>query len=277
MLRALPLALLVAAPTAFAAARIHDVHIEQRGDEVDVVVTASEPLTFQTHQQMAPAAVVLDLFDVDGAAPQVKNGDASLPVTLKRMSDRTQSFFRLTYPSNPTMNHDVSARGSTLTLSVFPRGQRAVRMDLQGEVADTPIVKVASVGFGEGSMGKATASDAVLLAQAGPSSTRQMTYIGFKNSPTQSRIFARLNDAAEFSVKKEGDNLIVLEIKNATIPLRNNRNHLDTTFFDSPVKMITPSEIEDATPTIRIAIEMKSSVPYETKVEGKEIAIYFKK
>ena len=137
-------------------------------------------------------------------------------------------------------------------------------------VAPAPVVV-------EGELGHATASDAVLLAQAAPAGTRQMTYIGFKNSPTQSRIFARLNDAAEFAVKKEGDNLIVLEIKNATIPLRNNRNHLDTTFFDSPVKMITPSEVEDATPTIRITIEMKSAVPYETKVEGREIAIYFKK
>jgi hypothetical protein len=137
-------------------------------------------------------------------------------------------------------------------------------------VAPAPIVV-------EGELGQPTASDAVLLAQAAPGGTRQMTYIGFKNSPTQSRIFARLNDTAEFAVKKEGDNLIVLEIKNATIPLRNNRNHLDTTFFDSPVKMITPSEVEDATPTIRITIEMKSAVPYETKVEGREIAIYFKK
>ena len=104
-----------------------------------------------------------------------------------------------------------------------------------------------------------------------------MTYIGFQNSATQSRVFARLNDEAEFKVRKEGANLIVLEIKNATIPLRNNKNHLDTTFFDSPVKMITPSEIEDASPTVRITIEMKTAVPFETKVEGREIAIYFKK
>jgi hypothetical protein len=41
--------------------------------------------------------------------------------------------------------------------------------------------------------------------------------------------------------------------------------------------MITPSEIEDATPTIRIVIEMKAAVPFETKVEGREIAISFKK
>ena len=90
-------------------------------------------------------------------------------------------------------------------------------------------------------------------------------------------MYARLNKEAKFSVRKEGDNLVVLEIQNATIPLRNNKNHLDTTFFDSPVKMITPSEIEDASPKIRVVIEMKAAVPFETKVEGREIAIYFKR
>ena len=102
-------------------------------------------------------------------------------------------------------------------------------------------------------------------------------YVGFKNNSAQSRVFVRLNYTAEFSVNKQGDNLVVLELKNTTIPLRNNKNHLDTTFFNSPVKMITPSEIEDASPTVRVVIEMKSAVPFETKVEGREIAIYFKR
>jgi hypothetical protein len=82
---------------------------------------------------------------------------------------------------------------------------------------------------------------------------------------------------AQYSVKKEGENLIVLEIKNAIIPLRNNKNHLDATFFDSPVKMITPTEVDDAAPFIRITIELKEQVPYEAKVEGKEIVLSFKK
>ena len=138
-------------------------------------------------------------------------------------------------------------------------------------------VRVASndTGVIEGSIGRATASDAVYLAQAG--GARQMTYIGFKNNAAQSRVFVRLNDTAEFTVTKQGDNLVVLELKNTTVPLRNNKNHLDTTFFNSPVKMITPSEIEDASPTVRVVIEMKAAVPFETKVEGREIAIYFKR
>ena len=104
-----------------------------------------------------------------------------------------------------------------------------------------------------------------------------MGYIGFKNTAQGSKVYARMNAEAKFTVRKEGDNLVVLEIQNAKIPLRNNKNHLDTTFFDSPVKMITPSEIDDATPSIRITIEMKEAAPYEAKLEGREIVVTFKK
>ena len=41
--------------------------------------------------------------------------------------------------------------------------------------------------------------------------------------------------------------------------------------------MITPSEVEDDPPMIRVTIEMKENVPYEDKREGNEIALYFKK
>ena len=126
----------------------------------------------------------------------------------------------------------------------------------------------------EGSLGRATATVDLAQSAEGP---RQMSYIGFRNTAGSSRVFARLNADAKFTVTKEGDNLVVLQIQNATIPLRNNRNHLDATFFDSPVKMITPSEVEDATPSIRIAIEMKSSVPFSAKQEGRDIVVTFKK
>jgi colicin import membrane protein len=133
---------------------------------------------------------------------------------------------------------------------------------------------VPSTGVVEGSIGRATSE--MELAQAG-GERRAMTYIGFKNSAGNSRVYARMNGEAKYQVRKEGDSLVVIEIQNATIPLRNNKNHLDATFFDSPVKMITPSEIEDATPTIRITIEMKQAAPFEHKREGNEIVVTFKK
>jgi len=266
---------LVVASAASAAPRVEDVAVKPTGDGVAVVLTASEPLTFQSWTK--GSAVVVDLLETEGTARELPGSGPLQAITVSRHDSRGVPMTRLTLPTATPQDYDVTARGNTVTIEIFGKGTRRPSLDVDAAVKAGPApVKVASAkGVVEGSLGRATASDAVYLAQAG--ATRQMTYIGFKNNAAQSRVFVRLNDLAEYTVTKQGDNLIVLELQNTTIPLRNNKNHLDTTFFDSPVKMITPSEIEDASPKVRVVIEMKAAVPFETKVEGREIAIYFKR
>jgi hypothetical protein len=271
---ALVVASAVASGAVHASPRVTDVSVKPTSDGVDVVVTATEPLTFQSWTKAS--AVVVDMLETEAAASELPGSGPLQAVRVTRHDSRGVPMSRLTLPMASPQDYDVTARGNTVTVSIFGKGtRRPSSPDLDTALKPTEPVKVASAGVVEGSLGRATASDAVLLAQAG--TTRQMTYIGFKNNAAQSRVFVRLNDAAEYTVTKQGDNLVVLEIQNTTIPLRNNKNHLDTTFFDSPVKMITPSEIEDASPKVRVVIEMKSAVPFEAKVEGREIAIYFKR
>ena len=276
------LVIVIAAVPAWAGARIEDVKVQSREgglDVVDVVVVASEPLTFQSFLRGSPQAVVVDFLDTEGKVQSLPGSGPIKAVEITRHDARGAALTRLSLPLFASQEYEVTAKGNTVTISVFGQGTAKKKIDVaatvRSDVATPVLVASSDKGIVEGEMGRVTATDAPLYAQA--TGARTMTYIGFRNTGAQSRVFARMNDTAEFSVRKEGDNLIVLEIKNATIPLRNNKNHLDATFFDSPVKMITPSEIEDATPTIRITIEMKSAVPFETKVEGREIAIYFKK
>jgi hypothetical protein len=267
------------AGAAHAGPKVSDVRLEPRADGVAVVVAANEPLTFQSWT--TPGAVIVDLLETE-AAVATRGGQGPLTaVEISRHDVRGIPMSRLTLKTSSPQDYTVSAVGNAVTIAVFGKGTKA--LDAAALIATRPApVRVATNTAGrvvDGELGRATApavaSDAVYLAQAG--GARQMTYIGFKNNAAQSRVFVRLNDSAEFTVTKQGDNLVVLELKNTTIPLRNNKNHLDTTFFDSPVKMITPSEIEDASPTVRVVIEMKTAVPFETKVEGREIAIYFKR
>ena len=70
---------------------------------------------------------------------------------------------------------------------------------------------------------------------------------------------------------------MVLEIQNATIPIMNNRRFLDTSYFDSPVTMITPTVIDDISPHIRIVVEIRQQMPYSVKVEGRDIVLMFNK
>lgn len=125
------------------------------------------------------------------------------------------------------------------------------------------------MGEEEGSMGMSTGTPA--------EGEIAMTYIGFVNRANESEVFARMNQRTGFEVRREGNNLMVLEIPRAKIPLRNNKNHLDTTFFESPVKMITPTEVDDDETMIRIIIEMKDEVPYESNLQGNDIVIRFKR
>ena len=115
------------------------------------------------------------------------------------------------------------------------------------------------------------------LPGVGMNGNRIMTYIGFQNNNFMSRIYARMNDEAKYKIREEGPSTIVLEIQNATIPIMNNRRFLDTSYFDSPVTMITPTVIDDISPHIRIVVEIRQQMPYSVKVEGQDIVLIFNK
>lgn len=278
----LPLAL--AATPALATAQVTGIDVRPGAERVDVVVKASEPLTFQSWARSAPPVLVVDLLET-AAEPRLLSRDALrgaaalTGIEVSRHDARGAPLSRLSLSLSKNVDYDVTARGSEITISLFPTGKKdAAFVDAKpvqlamstdrGTRSDAPALVM------EGALGRATSDVELAQAAGGP---LKMSYIGFKNTAANSVVFARLNDEAKFTIRKEGDSLVVLEIQNATIPLRNNKNHLDATFFDSPVKMITPSEVEDATPTIRITIEMKQAAPFDAKLQGREVVVTFKK
>jgi hypothetical protein len=275
------LTLALASTQAHAGAKIEGVEVKPGAERIDVVVKASEPLTFQSWSRSAPPTVVIDLLDATADAKDFAGSGVLTGVSLTRHDGRGAQLSRVSLNLKNAVDYDVTAKGNEITVALFLTKKAAsdfttkkpavlamnTARGSQGDASDAP------KGIVEGSLGRAT-SDVELAQADGP---RAMTYIGFKNTAASSKVYARLNAEAKFTVRKEGDNLIVLEIQNAKIPLRNNKNHLDATFFESPVKMITPSEVEDATPTVRITIEMKGAVPYDAKLEGREIVVTFKK
>ena len=291
MSRALALLPLVfAAAPALAGAAITGVEVRPSSERVDVVITATEPLTFQSWARSKPPVLVVDLLDTTAEQKVLTPGGAISRIAITRHDVRGTALSRLSLELKNAVDYDVTARGNEITISLFLTGKKddgknfatakpttvaMQTLSMKSENLRSDASPTESVGGAlEGSVGRATSEIDLAQASEGP---RQMSYIGFKNTATASRIYARLNAEAKFTVRKEGDNLVVLEIQNATIPLRNNKNHLDTTFFNSPVKMVTPSEVEDATPTIRITIEMREAAPFTAKLEGREVVITFKK
>lgn len=269
--------------------RIEGVKITQSEGRVDVVLRTSAAPTFQSFAKRSPAVVIVDVIDAAAVAQKLSPPDGSVleSVDLAPRSSAEGDVARLTLRFSSAVHYDVTASGTAVMVSIFddksatPTNTKVPLKDDGKKVAsltsrdtrtdftrtDFPSPRLAQADE-EGSAGMSTGDSGA---------QRAMTYVGFRNTGTSSEVFARLNGTATYEVKREGQNLLVLEIKNATIPLSNNKNHLDATFFDSPVKMVTPTEVDDATPTIRIIIEMKEDVPYRQEVRGKEITVVFQK
>jgi hypothetical protein len=235
-----------------------------KGSHSEVVIDLSGPAHFRSSssEKGGNTTIQLDLLDVHAEPRRIS------PTSVMQKPPAFQAIdagTRVTFALRGLHTYDVRGDGNHVVIVV----------DHAALVVTKTAAKVAQANT-DGFAGRSTSMSDVepMIAQSG---ARQMTYIGFRNAGAQSRVYARMNDTATYTVRKEGDNLIILEIQNATIPLRNNKNHLDTTFFDSPVKMITPSEVEDASPTIRIAIEMKQAVPFSHKLEGRDIVVTFQR
>jgi colicin import membrane protein len=97
---------------------------------------------------------------------------------------------------------------------------------------------------------------------------------GFKQLDGRSRVFVRTSSAVNFSVREDGPNLVVLELQDTKIGKKNNRRFLDTSFFDTPVELISP-QVEGS--AVRIAIRLKSQVQYAARQEGGEIFVDFQR
>ncbi len=309
MLRSMTaLCFVLAAAPAFASplvATVSDVVTKRLGDDVQLRIEMSASPIFSTHGQTSPPRLIVDLPDAN-AKPRIMNAISDVVTFVEVTSSavkkaaKASPSARVTVGFSREVTYDVHAEGRTLVVTIHTDPATAALNDKRNATrvaALTPSTKGNTRSdFGgthrrirlaqdEGAAGAGTEDEDEEDEEGeeedgddGASGGEAMTYIGFRNNTAVSQVFARMTSRnAKYSIKREGENLVVLEIDNANIPLRNNRNHLDATYFDSPVKMITPTEVSSSTPKIRIIIEMKSDVPYEDKRDGVDIVLTFRK
>ncbi|WP_375766205.1 AMIN domain-containing protein [Archangium gephyra] len=103
---------------------------------------------------------------------------------------------------------------------------------------------------------------------------KTMTLVGFKQEPHGSRVFVRTNEPVRYTVT-EGNRELVLELENTRIAESNNTRSLNTSFFNTPVASVDA----DVGPsrTVRVAIKLKEQASYETRQEGNEVSIEFRR
>lgn len=290
----------IAAPVTW----VEGVEVQSLTDRTEFAVQTSAAPVFQSYARANPPVLIVDILEAEGTPGYVPSPGAPFEsITLSNHQSKSgKKICRMTFRFTEAVQYDVTAIQKTVLVSVGknlgngsdPKKGAGTNLDAN-VLRDKPRSSALAMGRTRTGQRLSTDANGTRLAQstdnaaqgsagastddgsAGEYSEKKMTYIGFRDTASQSRVFARLDQDVSYELKKEGDNLMVLEIQESFIPLRNNKNHLDTTFFESPVKMVTPTEVEGFPRKIRIIIEMKENVPYEAKVEGNEIGIYFKK
>lgn len=100
---------------------------------------------------------------------------------------------------------------------------------------------------------------------------RVMKYIGFRQMADTSRIFVRMDGKARYRQSQEGD-LLVIELIDTSVPVKNNTRALDTSYFNSPVLRVQAVPRGDNT---RIEIRLREQGNFQVKRVGTTIAIDF--
>ncbi|MBN9684059.1 MULTISPECIES: AMIN domain-containing protein [unclassified Corallococcus] len=122
------------------------------------------------------------------------------------------------------------------------------------------------------SQGSAAAASRESGGGAVSSRRKTMTQIGFQQQPDSSRVFVRTNEPVRYTVNGSG-NQVVLELENTRVVESNNTLPLDTHFFPSAVSRV--EAFSNAGQTVRVVIQLKQGVRYETRQEGGLITLDF--
>jgi hypothetical protein len=103
---------------------------------------------------------------------------------------------------------------------------------------------------------------------------RQVMEIGFQQMPERSRVFVRLSGAPRFEIQETEENTVRVEFRNTRVRRYNDTRFLDTSYFPSPVAMVTPSR--EGTSYV-VAIKLRQRVQWQQKVEGDVLALDFER
>jgi len=87
-------------------------------------------------------------------------------------------------------------------------------------------------------------------------------------------VFVKLSDAPAYQITEVGENVVQVELQNTRVKRANDTRFMDTSFFASPVAMVTPKR--QGTSYV-VEIRLKQKVPWQQKVEGEMLAIDFER
>jgi hypothetical protein len=107
---------------------------------------------------------------------------------------------------------------------------------------------------------------------AAPAPQNQVEFVGFKQTAQGSRVFVRTRTPPRFSVSEPRENVVRVEFPNTRVPLRNDLNFLDTSFFPTAVAKITPVR---SGRSYVLEIQLRERVAWQQRLDGDTLSLDF--
>jgi colicin import membrane protein len=112
----------------------------------------------------------------------------------------------------------------------------------------------------------------VVSAETREGGRRTLALVGFRPEGHTSRVFIRTDSPAQFEIREADGKTIVVALPNTRIGSPNNARFLDTSFFDTPVQRVTPTEVGR---DVHVEIKLKTAVSYRARQDGADLVLEF--
>ena len=101
---------------------------------------------------------------------------------------------------------------------------------------------------------------------------RNVSLVGFRPNGRGARVFIQMDGASDYEVQEGDARTVVLVLRGTRISSRNNARFLDTSFFDTPVQLVNPTEVGDE---VHVTVQLKRPVAYQVRQGGDALVIEF--
>ena len=104
---------------------------------------------------------------------------------------------------------------------------------------------------------------------------RDLSALGFQQFQDASRVFVKTTEPVNYQIDDSKPGVVALLLENTQVSKRINQLPLDTTYFESPVRMITVEIIEGASPTTKIVISLREDAAFKEVSKDTMLALDF--
>ena len=260
---------------------VQAVAVSSQSVPLEVDILSNKKLTYTSLKQSFPLGIsvylpetAIDTTLLESMSLESNNFESdTISSITASYADKEKTTARITIFLKKDVNYEVAELEKGLRL-------KFVDMDFSAKSEKAPAL--AHVGSGVSPPISGMDMDAVVLTSESPPNAVEisgkpalLTGIGFNSDEKgQSELVIRTSHAVRYEVQKKGTGHVQVKLKNTDIPDYRQRP-LDTTYFNSAVKLVTPVQRSSGEDASTISVLLREEVPYHIYRKGSSLHLTF--